>query len=346
MKRQKKKKGWLRWGLVLVIAAWFRIGIRSSYQAAIVFPEGTEIQIAQGERIGKFYSHLGGFQHWMMKLWMRNHKELIPMLQEGNYLLSGSYSKAELMELIRKGPQLDYERLTVLEGWSIYDTDALLAAKGFIDPGDFIAKANDGNFIGQLKSEFSFLEILPVGKSLEGFLYPDTYFLAKQGEFSEQLIRAQLKAFEQKVWMPYGAQLQQFGHSLSPYQVLILASVIENEEKKAENKPIIAGIFLNRLEKGMRLDADVTLCYGLKITYDQCHQNILPNLNDASNPYNTRQLYGLMPTPISSPSVETLSALLNFEKSDYLFYLHNEKSGQIYYGKTLEEHLSNKAKYL
>lgn len=345
MKRQKKKKGWLRCGIVVVILAWLRIGLRGSYQAPIVFPAGTELQIAQGERIGKFYAHLGSFQQVMMKLWMRNHKELVPMLQEGNYMLSGSYSKAELMELIRKGPQLDYERVTILEGWSVYDTDVLLAAKGFISPGEFIAKASEGSFLEQLKQEFSFLAFLPAGKSLEGSLYPDTYFLAQQGEMTEQLIRAQLKAFEQKVWKNYGERMQQFGHGLSPYEVLILASVIENEEKKAENKPIIAGIFLNRLEKGMRLDADVTLCYGLKIPYEQCRQHILPNLADASNPYNTRQVYGLMPTPISSPSIATIEALLSFKKTGALYYLH-DASGQIHYGSTLEEHNKNKANYL
>ena len=202
----------------------------------------------------------------------------------------------------------------------------------------------DIQFIEQLTSEFPFLSILPKGKSLEGFLYPDTYFLDQNSDISEQLIKSQLKNFNQKIRIPYGEKIQNFGHQLSAYEVLILASVIENEEKSAKNKPTVAGIFINRLEKKMRLDADVTLCYNLKITYDKCRENILPHLNDASNPYNTRANYGLMPTPISSPSVETLSALLTYKKTDYLFYLHSA-SGQIYYGKTVEEHTANK-KYL
>ena len=84
------------------------------------------------------------------------------------------------------------------------------------------------------------------------------------------------------------------------------------KKKKSENKPIIAGIFLNRLERGMRLDADVTLCYGLKVTHDKCRQNIVPNLSDSTNPYNTRQVLGLMPTPISSPSEETFFCFIKF----------------------------------
>lgn len=106
-----------------------------------------------------------------------------------------------------------------------------------------------------------------------------------------QLITAQLKNFDEKVWKPYRDHFITFapeGLALQNYRALILASVIENEEKADANKPIIAGIFINRLKAGMRLDADVTLCYGLKITYDQCRAAILPNLHDASNLYNTR----------------------------------------------------------
>ena len=196
-----------------------------------------------------------------------------------------------------------------------------------------------------MKSDFPFLSALPSGKSLEGYLYPDTYFLDPNSSIPEQLIKSQLKNFNQKVWIPLGDQLQSFGYGFDSYQLLTLASIIENEEKLAGNKPIIAGIFLNRLEKGMRLDADVTLCYGLKIPYDQCRSQILANLSDASNLYNTRQNYGLPPTPISSPSVETISATLDFKKTGALYYLH-DASGKIHYGTTLEEHNENKKNYL
>lgn len=75
---------------------------------------------------------------------------------------------------------------------------------------------------------------------MEGFLYPDTYFLDQNSDISEQLIKAQLKNFNQKIWLPYGEKVQHFGHQLTSYQVITLASVIENEEKNAENKPTIA----------------------------------------------------------------------------------------------------------
>ena len=332
------------WGIIILFAR-LRILARGAYNAPVYYPENTTVQIEKGDTINKFFPEQGFLKRIMLKFRLRNHRESIPMLQEGNYLLSGKYTKAELMNLIKEWPQRDVKRVTLLEWRSIYDIDAYLTELWEISAGQFIQKAEDQQFIQEMKSDFPFLSSLPSGKSLEGYLYPDTYFLDPNSSIPEQLIKSQLKNFNQKVWIPLGDQLQSFGYGFDSYKLLTLASVIENEEKLAENKPIIAGIFLNRLEKGMRLDADVTLCYGLKITYDQCRNQILANLSDASNLYNTRQNYGLPPTPISSPSVETISATLDFKKTGALYYLH-DASGKIHYGTTLEEHNENKKNYL
>lgn len=342
---RKQKKSKIRILVVFLVLLGVWCTLRLGYNAPLVFDENTQIEIEEWDTLAKFYSHLNGYHKFMMKLWLRNHKDLIPPLQKGKYALNGSYQKKELLKQLAKGPEKAFIRMTILEGWSIYDIDQELTQKGLIQAGEFVNKASDLSLIQRLKSNFSFLSILPEGKSLEGFLYPDTYFLDQNWDISEQLLTAQLKNFQQKIWDPYHEKIVSFWYNLSPYQVVILASVIENEEKKSENKPIIAGIFLNRLERGMRLDADVTLCYGLKVTHDKCRQNIVPNLSDSTNPYNTRQVLGLMPTPISSPSEETFSALLNFKKTDYLFYLHDQLGG-IHYGATNEEHISNVAIYL
>lgn len=236
----------------------------------------------------------------------------------------------------------------MLEGRSIFDIDAHLATKGLISAGEYIQKSQNQQFIASLRSQFPFLAMLPEGKSLEGFLYPDTYFLDKHGFSTDQLIQAQLKNFNEKVWKVHREDFLNFRPQelpLNNYAALVLASVIENEEKNLMNKPTIAGIFINRIAQGMRLDADVTLCYGLQITYDQCRAAILPNLNDATNLYNTRKNVGLPPTPISSPSAATINALFHYNKTDALYYLHDEK-GQIHYGVTLEEHNENKINHL
>ena len=92
---------------------WF--SFRVSYNAPLVFDEATVIEIQKGDTLSKFTSHLGSYDKTMMKLWLRNHKDQIPKLQEGKYRLSGSYGKEELLQLIDQGPQQDYIRLTLLE---------------------------------------------------------------------------------------------------------------------------------------------------------------------------------------------------------------------------------------
>ncbi|USN55678.1 MAG: endolytic transglycosylase MltG [Candidatus Peribacteria bacterium] len=133
---------------------------------------------------------------------------------------------------------------------------------------------------------------------------------------------------------------------MSTYGSLILASVIEKEEKLAVNKSPIASVFLNRLNEGMRLDADISLCYGLAKPYSACTPTVIvDNLQDANNLYNTRALAGLPPTPIGNPSLETIKALLDVKVSPYFYYLH-ESNGTIHLAKTLNEHNQNKQTYI
>lgn len=96
----------------------------------------------------------------------------------------------------------------------------------------------------------------------------------------------------------------------------------------------------------MKLDADITLCYGLKTSYTNCTPAVIArNINDTNNKYNTRTHRDLPPTPICSPTRESINAVMNPQSSEYLYYLH-DMEGNIHYGRTLEEHNANKAKYL
>jgi len=329
--------------LLILIGILFYL--QSAYNAKISFKEQT-ITIEKWDTIHKFIAHQTGVKKIMTKIWLRKHKKDIPLLQEWSYPIENKeYTKQEFLELIAKGPQKEYLHLTVLEWWSKYDIDAMLVERGLISAWEFVAKVENQSFIASLKNDFPFLQMIPQWKSLEGFLYPDTYYLDENVEILPQLIKAQLKNFDAKVWANYASSFEVRETPLTPYQIITLASVIENEEKLLENKPIIAGIFVNRLLQGMRLDADVTLCYWLKITYSKCRDNILANLDDANNLYNTRQNRGLTPTPISSPTYDTINALINYRKTSALYYLHDEKWG-IHYADTLEQHNKNKEKYL
>ena len=113
--------------------------------------------------------------------------------------------------------------------------------------------------------------------------------------------------------------------TLTPYQILVLASIVEKEEKNHKNQPLISGLFYRRLSQKMRIDADISLCYGLHQSYDACSPSVIvQNLDDRSNPYNTRAVFGLPPTPISNPSVQTIAHTIYYQLSNYLFYLHDD----------------------
>jgi UPF0755 protein len=303
-------------------------------------------------------SDLGRIKRMRVKQWLRKHSEELPPLKPGIVTFSGSYTPQEWVKLIDEStgkPQT--VRLTLLEWWSSYDIDAKLTELGLIKAGEYHGAITDSSTISEYVQKYSWLgqQYSTTLPSLEWYLYPDTYFIDTSKAIIPQVINTQLKAYQDKVRDIYGNQIlwlssklkgDGYNFDLSPYAVMKLASVIENEEKSNANKPTIAGAFLNRIQEGMRLDADVTLCYGKAVTYEMCTPAfIVQNLYEESNPYNTRQVKWLPPTPISNPSVATIKALLDYIKSDYFYYLHDNK-GQIYPATTVEQHNANKAKYL
>lgn len=251
------------------------------------------------------------------------------------------------------GPPKDYTRITVLEGWSIYDVDAMMVKKLSTKPGAFLSLVQDAAYIAELSQTFPFLSQDTPLSSLEWFLYPDTYFLWKDSDPLKQLVVASLKRFEEKnmtlrrsEWAAFGAALSKQGVKLSLPGALALASVIEKEERNDKQKPMIAGIFVNRLAQGMQLGADITICYGYQEPYETCTPSrIIAWLRDTANIYNTRVHTGLPPTPISSVSDQTRASLLRFQQTDNIFYLHDAQGG-IHYAKTNAEHEQNKAQYL
>jgi UPF0755 protein len=304
------------------------------------------VEILKGDTLTKFYTHLSSSEVFRLKRYLRTHVDAFSALQAGTYIVSGSYTSEQFLTHLSKGPEKSFISYTVLEGWSLYDIDADLAAKGYITAGEYIAYTTHPDKIAELSKRYDFFD--EKLQSLEGFLYPDTYFIDFSTPFINQLVSIQLNTFKKKVREPYVSDFSslQSKYGLSVYQAITLASIVEKEEKKAANKPTVAGIFYNRLQKGMLLGADITLCYNFKKPYTTCTPSVIAkNVADASNPYNTRQVAGLPPTPIANPHLETFKAVLFPQKTSYLFYLHDAQGG-IHYAETNEGHNQNKAKWL
>jgi len=300
-----------------------------------------KVTIESGENVSKIFNELSTIEKIRMKIYLFTHKDIsFSKLEAGNYSFSGSYTKSELVQTILKGSEKDYLRLTILEGRSIYDIDEALARKWYITGGDFIDYVTDYGTISELMQGYEFLRQMPssVG-TLEGFLYPDTYNVDKNKPLIPQLVSKQLQTFQTRV-------RSKLSNPTDFYTTMILASVVEKEERNTDNKATVAGIFLKRLEIWMKIDADITLCYGLKTSYTSCTPAVIgKNVGDANNKYNTRAVRWLPPTTICNPTRESINAVVNPQNSDYLYYLH-DMEGNIHYGSTLEEHNANKAKYL
>lgn len=306
------------------------------------------ITVNNWDSFSVFTNDLSFKEHLSLKIYLMTHTVDLSKIQVGAYSFSWSYSKQAFITTILDGPTQAYTRYTVLEWWSIYDIEADLVKKGFAETGVYLSYVTDWWNISSYAQYYEFLRHIPTGiSSLEGFLYPDTYHIDINQDFVKQLVDLQLQAFDTKIWATYQQQLLQFDRwNYSLYDLMILASIVEKEEKNVDNKPTVAGVFFNRLGAGMKLDADITLCYWLQQSYDKCTPSVIAqHITDGDNLYNTRQRAGLTPQIISNPSVETIWAVLAYKDTDYVYYLHDMRGG-IHYGRTLEEHNANKRAYL
>lgn len=339
MKPPKKNfKFWRRILLIVIILLIYIFTKRITLNA--------KITIESGESASKILNQLGSIEKLRMKLYIKTHNIDFSKLEAGNYTFSGSYDKAQFIANILKWSEKDYLRLTILEGRSIYDIDEALTRKWYITGGEYIAFVIDPNIIAKYQTRYPFLNTSNLSTSpsfhlstLEGFLYPDTYQVDKTKNIIDQLVYIQLETFNTKVRSKVSSPVDW-------YKTIILASILEKEERNSANKATVAGIFLKRLEIWMALDADITLCYGLNQSYTNCTPAVIgQNIWDKSNIYNTRAVRGLPPTPISNPTRESINAVLHPQASDYLYYLH-DMEGKIHYGRTLEEHNTNKQLYL
>lgn len=159
----------------------------------------------------------------------------------------------------------------------MWDIDAYLASKEIGASGDFLTAA-EKNF-SAYQENFPFLADV---KSLEGFLYPDTYRIRKNGT-ADDVIRVMLKEFQKKIGEDYQSMDPQ-----KAYETLIMASIVEREEPKDANQPIVAGILTKRVEEGIPMGADATVCYGYQKTQKTCTPSFIASVIYEKHPYNTR----------------------------------------------------------
>ncbi len=263
-------------------------------------------------------------------------KLLVKMSGKEKNIRSGIYklvhNEGEVLtffRIINQKPKPIEVKVTIYEGMNSFQIARLLAEKLKINSNRFLELVNDKNFIKKLSERYDKLKNL---MSLEGFLFPETYTFF-EGEDERFIIEILVATFFKRI-EPIDSLFKK--SHLGFYDVIKLASIVEKEAKFEDEKPIIASVFLNRLRINMALQANPTIAYVLRKNSYWLDDSALKY----NSPYNTYLYPGLPPTPICSPSLSSIIAVLKPEDTKYLYFVADGR-GRHLFAKTHDEHLKN-----
>jgi len=249
-------------------------------------------------------------------------------IRPGEFLLPSGSNSADLLTLLAEGKAISH-RIALIEGRTLFEELKKLAAqkklKQDIDP----------------LTPAKVAETLSLADNPEGLIYPDTY-VYHTGDAVSGLLRqgaSRMQQVLQEEWQRYLARVEKGEQEKlpyeNPYQALVMASIVEKETGQVSERPHIAGVFVRRLQKNMRLETDPTVIYGLGQSFDGDLKR--QHLRDRSNPYNTYRMKGLPPTPIAFAGREAIQAALNPEDGKTLYFVA-KGDGSHYFSETLREH--------
>lgn len=368
---KKKKKSRLKGFFVTVIVLLILLGVggffgyryvesalqpvdaNSKQYVTVQIPEGANLQ-----QIGDTLENSGLVKHGFIFSLYAKYKDYSD-LKSGYYNLQKSMSTDDIIKELQKGgtpqPQeVALANLTIPEGYTL---DQIAQTVGQLQ-GDFkepltadafLAKVQDETFISQLVAKYpTLLESLPTKESgvryrLEGYLFPATYAI-KESTTIESLIDEMVAAMDKNLSAHYTAIKEK---NLTVNELLTIASLVEKEGLKTDDRKLIAGVFYNRLNLGMPLQSNIAILYA----EGKLGQNI-SLADDAAidttinSPYNDYTNLGLMPGPVDSPSLDAIEASINQTKSDYLYFVANVQDGKVYFATTREEHDRNVAEHV
>ncbi|MDD5397209.1 MAG: endolytic transglycosylase MltG [Candidatus Moranbacteria bacterium] len=297
-----------------------------------VLVEKGDNALVVGERLAKGRV-ISGKYYLAYYLWKNNQ---LHSLVAGVYVFVPGMKIPEIARIITGGEVASTSiPITFPEGWTVKQMAARLSANGF-DGDEFLSLANSPS--QQLKDRYKFLAEIPAGKSLEGYLFPDTYYFAKDAT-AQDVIEKMLKNFSLKMDDALLTEISKQKKTL--YEILTMASIVEGEVKTDEDRKIVAGLFWNRISAGMALGSDATLEYVLG-TNDKQHSIAQTKID---SPYNTYLYKGLPPGPVSNPGLSAITAAIYPTNTQYNYFLSDPKTGKTIFAKTFAEHVANKAKY-
>ena len=253
-------------------------------------------------------------------IWLGRELDLAHRLQAGEYRITPGMTPESLLRKLAGGEVIQHA-ITLIEGQTFREVLALVESK------DDIVHTLDGVSVEDVMTRLGH-----EGENPEGRFLPDTYYFP-QGTTDLAFLTRAYNAMERHLADAWAARDE--GLPLNtPYEALTLASIVEKETGVAEERPVIAGVFIRRLQKGMRLQTDPTVIYGLGDRFDG---NLHASDLRSDTPYNTYTRDGLPPTPIAMPGTASIHAVLHPDKGDALFFVANGNGGH-YFSRTLKEH--------
>ena len=258
--------------------------------------------------------------------WLAKQMKYVNHIKPGKYKLHNGMSNKEIIEMLRAGRQesvkLSINNIRKLDGLAL-----LISSKLEADSNSIVKIFSDSVYLSQ--HGFNTYNSISV-------IIPNTYEFYWNTN-AEEFFERMLKEYK-KFWTDNRLKMaNELG--LDPKQVAVVASIVEKETRQKDEKPILAGIYLNRLEQGWKLEADPTLIYAAN---DFTIKRVLNVHKQIQSPYNTYLNFGLPPGPICTPSIESIDAVLNRKKTDYMFFCAREDfSGYHNYAATYREHMRN-----
>lgn len=287
---------------------WF-LHYQSPETTVVEFQKGTSLRTLTGElQRAKVIPHAKAFE-WFVRLQKKDKQ-----IKSGEYEFEKGLKPNQVLTILVEG-RVKYYPITIPEGYNLKDMEKLFIGRGLTTKEEWASIIT--------KYETS-------GNPLEGYLFPNTYYLEKSTTI-HQLIDQMIKQTNLQITSERELRLKEMGFSVR--QWITLASIVEKETGLASERPLIASVFLNRLKIGMPLQTDPTVIYGIK----NFSGNLTREHLQTDHPYNTYTRSGIPPGPICSPGLASLLAILNPAKEEYLYFVA-KGNGSHYFSKTLEEH--------
>jgi UPF0755 protein len=318
--------------MVLALASWLSVTeLQRRWQQPLLLPEeGASLTVATGDSLRAVVERLhqrGLLPYPRLVTWYGRWSGQDQRIKRGEYLLPPGTTPGSLLSLLESGRVVQYQ-VTLPEGITLAQALGILADEAALQ--SILSGPNDQRLV----------ELVAPQSKTEGLFFPDSYYYAR-GDSDWQVLQRAHRSMLVQLQEEWETRAPELPYE-TPYDALIMASIIEKETGLPEEREQIAGVFVRRLQKGMRLQTDPTIIYGLGENFDGNLRR--KHLKDASNPYNSYRHGGLPPTPIALPGRAAIRAALHPAEGESLYFVARGDGGHVF-SASLAEHERAVRKY-